>query len=164
MFLEKRAKWISLKTKSREELSSLNETLSVCFALPSTRRPHLRDASLWCSSALEEAMLHPSRFIFLFFLFCFLSFFFFFFTSRFISWGMLKGVNDSFYSDNLHKKKRGGLFFVPKMRYVLFEKIKIKKQGRTPTRPKWLTAESWKAGCELSGPFLNGMLITCVLQ
>lgn len=68
--------------------------------------------------------------------------------SWFISWGMLKGVNDFCYSDNLHMKS-----FVPKW------DIYCLKKG-TPTQAEWLTAKTWK---QIVVVLFKGMLITCVL-
>lgn len=117
---------------------------------------------------------HVASFPFYFLLFLF------FFPSRFISWGMLKGVNDSCYSDNLHMKKRGGglclyvcvwgvggLLFVPKWDLLLFEKKKIKKKEKTGTNAHTAKmTDGWKLKRRLRvfGAFLNGLLITRVLR
>lgn len=42
--------------------------------------------------------------------------------------------------------------FCSKMRYLLFEKIELKK----PTRSEWLTAKTWKSTAEVE-------TVTCVL-
>lgn len=160
MFLEKRAKWNSLKTKSREELSCLNETLSVCFALSSTRRPHLRDASLWCSSALEEAMLRPSRFLFFSFFLNSVFSLFFLLLDLFLEACLKELMTPATQTICIRRREGdlwgagsgeggGGGVICSQNEICAVWKIKIKKQGQTPTRlTDWrLKVEKRAASC-----------------
>lgn len=59
-----KAKWNFLKSKHREELSPLNETLSVCLAPLFHSQASFRTLRFDAPPLSEEDMLHPSRFIF----------------------------------------------------------------------------------------------------